>query len=338
MRCQCQGDASPPPPPQPPKQPSDKPKSSEALAERIKRLKEANATYRQAVQSLSKAQHARAQQYIDASGKGSGAANDASSSGSPPTDAAAAPAPAAPAAVTVATITVEVAPPSARAPTPTPTPAPAPASAPAAPTAAPAAPVPAAAPAAAPASASPPASPPLAVASTSGRVTISSSSSELGAFTLTVDGKPPGAGQLMDVVFVSAEVAPWSKTGGLGDVMGALPVALAARGHRVMVVSPRWVAARAPLGAMGVHWEKGDLFQGDVGACRMRVCLVCSAAERALIGGALAHAPAPCSSHSLLSNSHQGLAHMHSGMHLTAGAKPWQRYAALALGQHMPEG
>jgi hypothetical protein len=38
----------------------------------------------------------------------------------------------------------------------------------------------------------------------------------------------------------SAQVAPWSKTGGLGDVCGSLPPALAARGHRVMVVSPRY--------------------------------------------------------------------------------------------------
>lgn len=39
---------------------------------------------------------------------------------------------------------------------------------------------------------------------------------------------------------VGAECAPWSKTGGLGDVMGALPKALARRGHRVMVVAPRY--------------------------------------------------------------------------------------------------
>jgi starch synthase len=43
----------------------------------------------------------------------------------------------------------------------------------------------------------------------------------------------------MDVLFVSAEVAPFSKTGGLGDVAGALPRALAARGHRVVVFTPR---------------------------------------------------------------------------------------------------
>ena len=31
------------------------------------------------------------------------------------------------------------------------------------------------------------------------------------------------------VVFVATEVAPWSKTGGLADVMGALPTQLAAK-------------------------------------------------------------------------------------------------------------
>ena len=45
--------------------------------------------------------------------------------------------------------------------------------------------------------------------------------------------------QPLDTIFVSSEVAPWSKTGGLGDVVGSLPIALAKRGHRVMVVAPR---------------------------------------------------------------------------------------------------
>ncbi|GAB4858607.1 hypothetical protein Ancab_010081 [Ancistrocladus abbreviatus] len=44
----------------------------------------------------------------------------------------------------------------------------------------------------------------------------------------------------MSLVFVGAEVAPWSKTGGLGDVLGGLPPAMAANGHRVMTVSPRY--------------------------------------------------------------------------------------------------
>lgn len=48
------------------------------------------------------------------------------------------------------------------------------------------------------------------------------------------------AEKLYSVVFVTSEVEPWSKTGGLGDVAGALPPALAKRGHRVMVVAPRY--------------------------------------------------------------------------------------------------
>ncbi|THU63785.1 hypothetical protein C4D60_Mb01t19500 [Musa balbisiana] len=46
--------------------------------------------------------------------------------------------------------------------------------------------------------------------------------------------------QIMNLVFVGAEVAPWSKTGGLGDVLGGLPPAMADNGHRVMTVAPRY--------------------------------------------------------------------------------------------------
>ncbi len=44
----------------------------------------------------------------------------------------------------------------------------------------------------------------------------------------------------MNVLSVSAEIAPFSRTGGMGDVCGALPRALAARGHRVTTASPRY--------------------------------------------------------------------------------------------------
>jgi len=44
----------------------------------------------------------------------------------------------------------------------------------------------------------------------------------------------------MEILFVASEVAPFSKTGGLGDVAGALPRALAARGHAVSIVTPRY--------------------------------------------------------------------------------------------------
>ncbi len=44
----------------------------------------------------------------------------------------------------------------------------------------------------------------------------------------------------MHIVFISAEVYPFSKVGGLGDVVGTLPAALARAGHRVQVISPRY--------------------------------------------------------------------------------------------------
>ncbi|KAJ9528241.1 hypothetical protein QJQ45_014218, partial [Haematococcus lacustris] len=44
----------------------------------------------------------------------------------------------------------------------------------------------------------------------------------------------------LPLVFIAAEVAPWSKTGGLGDVVGGLPIELAKRGHKVITIAPRY--------------------------------------------------------------------------------------------------
>ncbi len=44
----------------------------------------------------------------------------------------------------------------------------------------------------------------------------------------------------LNVLYVSPEVVPFAKTGGLADVAGALPRALADRGHRVTVMMPRY--------------------------------------------------------------------------------------------------
>lgn len=62
-----------------------------------------------------------------------------------------------------------------------------------------------------------------------------------------------------DVLMVLSEAMPFSKTGGLGDVGGALPAALVRLGHRVTVVLPRYpgtpggteVAAFAPSAWLG---------------------------------------------------------------------------------------
>jgi len=58
----------------------------------------------------------------------------------------------------------------------------------------------------------------------------------------------------MEILFVASEVAPWSKTGGLGDVAAALPDALAARGHAVSIVTPRYGSIDpARLGLHALH-------------------------------------------------------------------------------------
>ena len=44
----------------------------------------------------------------------------------------------------------------------------------------------------------------------------------------------------LTLVFVASECAPYSKAGGLGDVIAALPAALAQRKHRVVTVVPRY--------------------------------------------------------------------------------------------------
>jgi starch synthase len=51
----------------------------------------------------------------------------------------------------------------------------------------------------------------------------------------------------MRIAFVTSEVAPFSKTGGLADVSAALPAALAGRGVEVTVFSPLYRSAAAEL-------------------------------------------------------------------------------------------
>ncbi len=59
----------------------------------------------------------------------------------------------------------------------------------------------------------------------------------------------------MEIAFISTEAVPFAKTGGLGDVCGALPAALAARGHQVTLLLPAFRSVHAA----GVSLDKTDL-------------------------------------------------------------------------------
>jgi starch synthase len=66
--------------------------------------------------------------------------------------------------------------------------------------------------------------------------------------------RAPGKDQL-DILMITPEARPFAKTGGLADVCGALPLALAALGHRVTIVLPLYRGTRTD----GSHGEPGTV-------------------------------------------------------------------------------
>ena len=76
----------------------------------------------------------------------------------------------------------------------------------------------------------------------------------------------------MKILFVTPELAPWSKAGGLGDATVALGKALAAMGHEVRAVTPLYgsVPGREKMGTLIESLKVG--VNGDVrkAGCRIR--------------------------------------------------------------------
>ena len=64
------------------------------------------------------------------------------------------------------------------------------------------------------------------------------------------------------VLSVASECVPLVKTGGLADVVGALPGALAATGWEMRVLMPRYRSLLAQSAGWSVVWEEADLWGG----------------------------------------------------------------------------
>lgn len=67
----------------------------------------------------------------------------------------------------------------------------------------------------------------------------------------------------MNILYISPEIAPFAKTGGLADVASALPQAIRKLGHDIRAVMPRYATAttpnawRLPLGPVEIHLHDG---------------------------------------------------------------------------------
>ena len=87
----------------------------------------------------------------------------------------------------------------------------------------------------------------------------------------------------MKLLFVASECAPFVKTGGLADVIGAVPKALAAMGAEVRVLLPAYPALAALAGNIGDPAVRnrgtigGSLANNDPSACYPAVVLATGA-------------------------------------------------------------
>jgi len=104
---------------------------------------------------------------------------------------------------------------------------------------------------------------------------VSGRSPKAASGTIEVDAAPRyGNVHRVNVLFVSAEVAPYAKTGGLGDVAGALPGYLRKAGHDVRVFMPLYRRIDRSSGGFEVV---GEAFPIQLGHHRYDVRIVTKA-------------------------------------------------------------
>jgi starch synthase len=67
----------------------------------------------------------------------------------------------------------------------------------------------------------------------------------------------------LNIVMIASEVVPFAKTGGLADVVGALPQVLQRMGHTVMVVMPRYGSIDGVRYGLRRFWDSLGVWMGD---------------------------------------------------------------------------
>jgi len=66
----------------------------------------------------------------------------------------------------------------------------------------------------------------------------------------------------LKIVMITSECVPYAKTGGLADVVGALPQALAALGHEVVVVMPKYASINPAKHKLERYWDNFGVWMG----------------------------------------------------------------------------
>ena len=68
----------------------------------------------------------------------------------------------------------------------------------------------------------------------------------------------------LNIAMITAECVPFAKTGGLADVVGALPQTLHKLGHNVIVVMPRYSSIDGPRYGLRRHWDSFGVWMGNM--------------------------------------------------------------------------